>query len=396
MASHEEFMIEALSLARHGVGWTSPNPIVGALVVRDDEILGRGWHERFGAAHAEVAALGQAGGRARGSTLYVTLEPCNHHGKTRPCVHAIIKAGIKRVVMGVRDPNPVAGGGAAALKAAGIEVIDGVLDQECRLALAPFFRFIRTKRPLVSAKWAMTADGKIATVRGDSKWITSAKARAFAHTLRAAHDAVMVGIGTVMTDAPLLTARLGLAAPDGTSWQPRRVVLDSQGRMPLDAPMWTAENGGPIVIFVGEDATRDRVCELQDKGAEVIPVPNTDGRLCIDTVMQKLTEQGVISLYVEGGSEVLGSFIDRKVVDRVYVFIAPKIIGGRESVTAVRGQGVDRVSQSQEMDVVQVRQFDRDLMIEGRVGDWSWLEAAKPSRKRAKSSRRQKKPSTRK
>jgi diaminohydroxyphosphoribosylaminopyrimidine deaminase/5-amino-6-(5-phosphoribosylamino)uracil reductase len=389
MPSHEEFMIEALSLARHGIGWTSPNPVVGALVIRDGKVLGRGWHERFGAAHAEVAALSQAGGRARGATLYVTLEPCNHRGKTPPCVGAIVKAGIKRVVIGVRDPNPVAKGGAAALRAAGIEVIEGVLDTECRLELAPFFRYIRTKRPLVSAKWAMTVDGKIATVRGDSKWITSAKSRAFAHTLRAAHDAVMIGIGTVLTDAPLLTARLGLVAPDGNSWQPRRVILDSQARMPLDAPLWTAENGGPIVIFVGAKAEDGRIRKLQDKGAEVVPVPEKNHRLSVDAVLTKLAEMGVLSLYVEGGAEVLGSFVDAKAVDRVYVFIAPKIIGGREGVTAVRGRGVDRISQCQEMNVLQVRHFGQDLMVEGRVGDWAWLnkEFSKTPRR---SSRRQK------
>jgi diaminohydroxyphosphoribosylaminopyrimidine deaminase/5-amino-6-(5-phosphoribosylamino)uracil reductase len=237
----------------------------------------------------------------------------------------------------------------------------------------------------------MTADGKIATARGDSKWITSAKARAFSHTLRAAHDAVMVGMGTVMRDAPLLTARLGLVAPDGTSWQPRRVILDSQARMPIEAPMWTAENGGPIVIFVGEDASRDRVCELEDKGAEVIPVSNVDGRLCVKSVLKKLADSGILSLFVEGGAEVLGSFVDEKAVDRVFVFIAPKIMGGRESVTAVRGRGVDRISESQEMKLLQVRQFDQDLLIEGRVGDWSWLEDAKPKSSRVKrtSSRRQ-------
>jgi len=386
MKAHERFLREALRLALRGRGFASPNPMVGAVVVKASRIVGRGWHERFGGPHAEVGALAQAGKKARGATLYVTLEPCSHWGKTPPCVGAILKAGIRTVVVGTRDPNAVAAGGSAALRAAGVRVVSGVLDEECRLLNAGFFKFIRTGLPLVSAKWAMTADGKIATARGDSRWITAAKASAFAHELRANHDAVLVGIGTVLTDAPLITARLGLAAPDGSRWQPRRVVLDGRARTPLNAPLWTAENGGPLIIFVTEHAPAERIGGLQEKGAEVVVLPAQEGRVSVEAVLKALAERGVLSVLVEGGAEVLGSFLDARAVDRVYAFVAPKIIGGRDGVTAVRGRGVDRVSQCQELCDIRTRQFDRDLLIEGHLGDWAWLtpvpDAAPPAKKR--------------
>jgi diaminohydroxyphosphoribosylaminopyrimidine deaminase/5-amino-6-(5-phosphoribosylamino)uracil reductase len=365
--------------------------MVGAVVVKAGRIVGRGWHERFGASHAEAGALARAGKKARGATLYVTLEPCAHQGKTPPCVDAILKAGIRTVVVGTRDPNPVAAGGSAALRAAGVRVVRGVLDEECRLLNAGFFKLVRTGLPLVSAKWAMTADGKIATARGDSRWITAAKARAFAHELRAGHDAVLVGIGTVLTDAPLITARLGLAAPDGSRWQPRRVVLDGRARTPLNAPLWTAENGGPVLIFVTEHAPAERIAGLQEKGAEVVVLPAREARISVRSALKALAERGVLSVLVEGGAEVLGSFLDERAVDRVYAFVAPKIIGGRDGVTAVRGRGVDRVAQSQELHDIRTRQFDGDLLIEGRLGDWAWLAAvtdAMPPAKRAKGKRR--------
>ena len=224
-------MREALELAERGRGHTSPNPVVGALVVKAGRVLGRGWHERFGGPHAEVVALRRAGRRAAGATLYLTFEPCAHLGKTPPCVDAIRAARVDQVVLGAGDPNPLAGGGARVLRAAGVKVVRGVLEAACRLQNAPFFKYVRTGLPLVSVKWAMSADGKIATARGESRWISGEAARAFAHRLRAAHDAVLVGVGTVLADAPLLTAR---PAAGGNGWQPRRVILDSQARTPLD------------------------------------------------------------------------------------------------------------------------------------------------------------------
>jgi diaminohydroxyphosphoribosylaminopyrimidine deaminase/5-amino-6-(5-phosphoribosylamino)uracil reductase len=373
MSGRASFMGEALELAARGRGYASPNPLVGAVVVKGGRVVGRGWHARFGGPHAEAAALKAAGRKAKGATLYVTLEPCAHVGKTPPCVDAIVAAGVATVVLGARDPNPQAAGGVAALRERGVRIVTGVLERQCRELNAPFYKFVRTGLPLVSAKWAMTADGKIATARGDSRWITAAKARAFAHELRAAHDAVLVGIGTVLTDAPVLTARLGIAGPDGSSWQPRRVILDSRARTPTRAPLWTAGNAGPITVFVSQQADPARIKALTEKGAEVIPLPSVEERLSVAGVLKALAERGVLSVLIEGGAEVLGSFLDARAVDRAYVFIAPKIIGGRDGVTAVRGDGVDRVSQSQEMRIKGVRRFDQDLLIEGLLGDWKWL-----------------------
>lgn len=376
MPDHEKFMRKALELAANGRGWTSPNPMVGAVVVKAGKIVGQGWHRRFGGPHAEVEALGDAGAKAKGADLYVTLEPCNHHGKTPPCVDAILKAGIKTVVLGARDPHEKAAGGAKALAKKKVKVVEGVLEGACRRLNAGFFKLVRTGLPLVSAKWAMTADGKIATARGDSKWITSPKARAFAHVLRGRHDAVLVGIGTVLTDAPLLTCRLGLERPEKGHWQPRRVILDSRARTPLDAPLWTAEGGGPIVIVTSSDAPLDRVKALKDKGAEIVTLFSSGDGLPIEETLKALAKLGVMSVYVEGGSEVLGSFLDTRSVDRAYVFIAPKIVGGREGVTAVRGRGVERVSESQALRVTRVRRLGEDVLIQGRLGAWNWLRKA--------------------
>ncbi|MCZ7648426.1 MAG: bifunctional diaminohydroxyphosphoribosylaminopyrimidine deaminase/5-amino-6-(5-phosphoribosylamino)uracil reductase RibD [Planctomycetota bacterium] len=376
MTLHRPFLEEALALAEQGRGWTSPNPVVGALVVKDGEVVGRGCHRRFGAPHAELEALHDAGAKARGAALYVTLEPCNHYGKTPPCTEAIVKAGVKTVVLGCLDPNPKSRRGLEALREKGVEVVEGVLERACREANAPFFKRMRAGLPLVSAKWAMTADGKIATARGDSKWITSPAARAHAHRLRGEHDAVLVGIGTVLTDAPLLTVRMGLADAGSPGWQPRRVLLDSKARTPLDAPLWTAENGGPITVFVSMEAPEERIRALEEKGAEVVALPAVSGALPVRGVLEKLAEQGVLSVFVEGGAEVLGSFLDARLVDRVYVFVAPKIVGGRDGVTAVRGLGVERVAECQQMAVAGVQQLGEDVLLEGRLGAWEWLEAS--------------------
>lgn len=377
MPNHEAFMKKALALAEAGRGWTSPNPVVGAVVAKGGKVAGSGFHARFGEAHAETAALAKAGKMAKGATLYVTLEPCNHHGKTPPCTDAILAAGIKRVVFGAHDPNALAAGGAKRLKKKGVEVIGGVLEDACRAQNAPFFRRIRTGRPFVTGKWAMTADGKIATARGDSKWITSAPARAFAHELRRTHDAVLVGIGTALADAPLLTVRLGLDAKKGKHalvYQPRRVILDSHARLPLDAPIWTAEGGGPIVVVVSSEAPLERVKALKDKGAEIVPLLPEKGRLPVNEVLDALAQLGIQSVLVEGGSEVLGSFLDAHAVDRACVFIAPKIVGGREGVTAVRGKGVDRVVHAQAIRIDRIERLGDDVLLDGKLGDWSWLE----------------------
>lgn len=372
-------MVEALRLAERGRGWTSPNPVVGAVVVKDGAIAGRGWHKQFGGPHAEVNALAEAGPRARGATLYCTLEPCNHTGKTPPCTRAVIGAGVAQVVLGARDPNPLAAGGIAALRDAGIEVVTDVREPACRRINAPFFKVMATGLPLVSVKWAMTADGKIAAAGGDSKWITGEVARGYAHRLRAQHDAVLVGIGTVRADAPLLNCRV----PDAAEVkQPRRVILDSHAATPLDAPLWDVPGGGQVVIAYNQrSAPRERVEALRGRGADMLACEAAGEELPVREVLQGLVQRGVLSVLVEGGSRVLGAAVDARLADRAFVFIAPKILGGRDSVPAVGGVGAMRVAESLALREVQVVTLGGDALLCGALSEWEWEGPALPAPK---------------
>ena len=369
-ANHDNYMWQALELAHKGGSWVSPNPKVGAVVVRDDGvILGQGWHQQYGGPHAEVFALQEARDKARGATLYCTLEPCNHTGKTPPCTQAVIAAGIKTVVVGSLDPNPVASGGIATLRSAGIDVVTGVLEAECRALNAPFFKAMQSGLPFVSLKWAMSADGKIAAAGGDSKWITSEASRAYAHRLRANHDAVLVGINTLIADGARLNARAESGAP--ALRQRRRVILDSSARTPLDAPIFSAE-GGAIVLVCATDAPADRVAALQSRGATVISLPRQGSAIPIDAVLKALLRERIQSVLVEGGGSVLGSFADSRCADRAYIFIAPKIIGGRESVAAVGGHGVSRVAECLELRSPRVDRLGSDVLMTGALSAWDW------------------------
>jgi diaminohydroxyphosphoribosylaminopyrimidine deaminase/5-amino-6-(5-phosphoribosylamino)uracil reductase len=375
MSEHSTFLLEALKLARLGRGWTSPNPVVGAVVVKDGAIVGRGWHKAFGGPHAEVFALQEAGERARGATLYCTLEPCTHTGKTPPCTQAVIKAGISTVVLGARDPNPVAAGGVASLRSAGITVITGVCENECHKVNAPFLKHVATGLPLVTVKWAMTADGKIATPRGESKWITGEPARASAHVLRGQHDAVLVGIGTVLADRPSLNCRhtrqTETSAPPAPK-QPRRVILDTNARAPLDAPLWSVADAGPVVIVCGAEAPSERVAALRAKGAEVIALQTEQGRLPIRGVLAALGARGVLSVLIEGGSQVLGAVLDARLADMACVFVAPRIIGGKESVPAVGGAGVGHMADALNLQSLEVCRAGRDVLISGTLSPWEY------------------------
>ncbi len=371
--SHDSFMQQALALAPRGGTFVSPNPTVGAVVVQSGNIVGRGWHQKFGGPHAEIFALSEAGPAARGATLYCTLEPCNHTGKTPPCTKAIVEAGIKTVVFGAADPNPVAAGGTAALRAAGIEVITGVLEADCRAVNAPFLKTVETGLPFISLKWAMSADGKIAAAGGDSKWITSPQARAAAHRLRAQHDAVLIGIGTLLADQARLTCR-DVPAPIR---QPRRVVLDSSARTPLDAPLWSEQDGGTVTLICADNAPTERVVKLKDRGAEILSVKSSGGKIVLSDALKALAKLGVLSVLVEGGSSVLGSFVDSRLADRAYIFIAPRIIGGEKGVSAVGGQGVSKVADSLNFRSTRMAQIGPDFVISGSISlcDWSggWL-----------------------
>jgi len=355
------YMKIALELAARARGRTSPNPMVGAVVVKDDHIVGQGYHIRAGTPHAEVLALEEAGSNARGATLYVTLEPCCHYGRTGPCSEAVIAAGVAKVVVAMRDPNPlVSGGGIRRLREAGVEVVEGIMEEEARELNEVFIKYITTGRPFVVAKAAMSLDGKIATRSGKSKWITGPEARGCGHRLRDWYDAILVGLGTVRADNPSLTTRL----PDGGGRDPARVILDSQARTPLNAAVLTQQSEAHTIIATTAGAPPDRLEALQEAGAEILIV-NEGPRVDLVELVKILGRREITSLLIEGGAEVHGSALAAKIVDKVFWFIAPKIIGGREAPGPVGGQGVDDLSEAAELDRVKVSRLGPDLCIEG-------------------------------
>ena len=316
------WMRRALELAEHGRPTVSPNPLVGCVLVHGGEIVGEGWHERAGGPHAEVAALTDAGDRARGATAYVTLEPCAHTGRTGPCADALIAAGVARVVMALPDPNPVAKGGAERLRAAGVEVVDGVCEAEARAQNEVFLHGLATGRPFVTLKCALSVDGRIAAADGTSQWLTGPEARAAAHRLRAEADAVVVGSGTVLADDPALTVRL----PGHTAGQPLRVVLDGRARTTSAHRVLDAE--APTLIAVAPDADRGAVDKLRDTGAELVTLPAAaDGHLDLTGLLAELWRRDVRAVLVEGGAEVLGSFLRAGLWDRLTVHVAALLLG---------------------------------------------------------------------
>jgi diaminohydroxyphosphoribosylaminopyrimidine deaminase/5-amino-6-(5-phosphoribosylamino)uracil reductase len=348
-------MQRALALAERGRGYVEPNPLVGAVVVRDGRLVGEGWHERFGQAHAEVKALAAAGEAARGATLYVTLEPCCHHGKTPPCTDAVIRAGIRRVVAAMSDPFlRVSGQGVQRLRAAGIEVEVGLGEAEAQRLNAPYLKLLATGRPHVHAKWAMTLDGKIATRTGDSKWISNEASRRRGHELRGRMDAIVVGIATALADDPLLTAR-----PPG----PRtavRVVLDRRGRLPVTSQLVrTARDVPTLVVTVHESAAH-----LQELGCEVFSLAGPGP--AIPALLDELGRRRMTNILVEGGAGVLGSFLDAGEIDEAHVFIAPRLLGGAQARSPVAGIGVERIAEALALDDVQVEMLEGDVYWHGQ------------------------------
>lgn len=365
---HVRFMRRALELAARGRGTTSPNPMVGCVIVKDGDVLGEGYHERAGGPHAEIVALIDAGGEAWGADLYVTLEPCRHHGRTPPCTEAIINAAIRRVIYAVDDPNPAAGGGAEALRRAGVKVIEGVLAAQARELNAAFFKAVRTGLPLVACKWAMTLDGKIATRTGDSKWISSNESRDFVHYLRARHDAVLVGIGTVAQDDPELNCR-GLHAVK----QPLRVVVDPRGELSPKAALFAARPAGPLLVVCKRRARKERRRALAEAGAELLVDPHPERRVPLEWLLRELGRREVRTVFVEGGSRLHASLIEGGLVDEVYVFLAPRILGGKKAVSPVAGEGVELVHEGPTLRGVEIQRIENDFVIHGKLGDWPWL-----------------------
>lgn len=360
----KHFMSLALSLAKSATGQTSPNPMVGAVVVKDGQIAGMGAHLRAGEAHAEVHALNMAGERAKGATMYVTLEPCSHHGRTPPCADAVLRAGVSRVVIAMLDPNPqVAGRGAARLKDAGVEVITGVMEKEAQQLNEVFFHYISTGRPFVTIKTASTLDGKTATSTGDSRWISGVKAREEVHQLRHQSDAILVGINTVLADDPALTARL-----HSQGKQPVRIILDRSLRIPLSARLVT-DKAAPTWIYTTAKAPAEKVASLQAQGVEVILLG--EEVLSIHAVLDSLGQRGITSLLVEGGAEVNGSFLQARAMNKVISYVSCKLIGGRTAPTSFGGDGLELMNDAVLLERMQVEQIDEhDVRI---VGYPRWL-----------------------
>ena len=360
LSADDPWMRRALELAERGRGHVEPNPLVGAVLVRDGQIVGEGWHQKFGAAHAEINALDAAGAAARGATLVITLEPCCHQGKTPPCTDALIRAGVTRVVAALEDPFPqVAGQGAAQLRAAGIAVELGVCEAEARRQNAPYLKLVTTGRPYVHVKWAMTLDGKTATSTGDSKWISNEASRRRAHVLRGRMDGILIGIGTALADDPLLTAR-----PAG----PRlaaRVVLDSKARLPLTSQLVRTARAAPTLIVVASSAPAERVGALRQAGCEILTPSEHDGTPRPHALLDELGRRRWTNLLIEGGSDVLGRFLDAKVIDEVHAFIAPRLLGGAQGKTPIAGRGIENLVGAWNLSAWEVETVDGDVYVRG-------------------------------
>ncbi|MZP43568.1 bifunctional diaminohydroxyphosphoribosylaminopyrimidine deaminase/5-amino-6-(5-phosphoribosylamino)uracil reductase RibD [Heliobacterium gestii] len=376
MIEDQAFMGRALELAALALGRTSPNPVVGSVITQGGRIVGEGYHQKAGTPHAEVHALRQAGEAARGGTLYVTLEPCNHHGRTPPCTEAIIAAGVTRVVAAVPDPNPqVAGTGFARLREAGIEVEVGVMADAATAINQSFFTWVTRKRPWVLLKWAMTADGKIAAASGDSRWVSGAAARGKVHEWRQRLDAILVGIGTVLADDPQLTVRLSERADSNDGpveaagkaslrRNPLRVIVDSAARTPVTAKVLSPE--AKTIIAVTEAAPGERVSALEQAGASVLSCPaDVAGRVDLTYLLNRLACDGVTSLLVEGGACVHGAFLDANLADQVAVFLAPKIVGGEGAPSPVGGTGAALMAGARPLQKCAMTPVGDDWLLEG-------------------------------
>lgn len=353
-----EVMQECAQLALMGKGYTKTNPVVGAVLANQSEIVSRGWHEAFGGAHAEVNAIDNSPVDTKGLDLYVTLEPCSHHGKTPPCVEKIVQAGIKRVFIGVVDPNPmVAGKGVDYLKNHGVEVYVGYMEELCASIIEDFAKFIYEKKPYYTFKTAQSLDGKIAANTGESKWITSEASRTYTHYLRAVSDAVLVGVNTVVADDPELTVRLIKSDQD-----PYKIVLDPKGRMPLDRKLITKSADKLIYVTAYESGTSD---SIKLAGADVITL---GGKYDLNLLSDELIKRNILNVMIEGGGRTAGAFFDAGLIDRVSMFIAPVILGG--DTVSVAGKGVASVADGYRLKEIQTKQFEEDLFLSGKITDY--------------------------
>lgn len=358
----EKYMRLAMQLAGNAIGRTSPNPLVGAVIVKDNRVVGCGWHRKAGTPHAEVHALNQAGELAQGADVYVTLEPCAHYGKTPPCAKALVEAKVKNVYGGLLDVNPkVAGKGFKILEDAGIHVEYGFLQDELRKQNEVFFKWIEHKKPFIVLKAAMTLDGKIATATGQSKWITNETSRAYGYKLRDIYDGIMVGINTVIEDNPMLTARV-----DGGK-NPIRIVVDSSLKIDINANV-VQDKSAKTIIATTDKADKDKILKLQAQDVDVIVVDKDENdKVDIEKLLDILGQQNICSILVEGGATLSGSFVAKKLVDKVYFFIALKIVGGKEAKTPVAGTGILNLQEALALKDIQIEKLEEDILIIGRV-----------------------------
>lgn len=353
-------MRRALELAKLGIGAVNPNPLVGAVIVRKGEIIGEGYHKAYGGPHAEVNAFNNAVEDVRNAHMYVTLEPCSHYGKTPPCAKAIVEKGIKKVTISMMDPNPlVSGKGIEILKNNGIEVEVGLLEEESRKLNEIFIKYITTKEPFCIMKTASTLDGKIATVTGDSKWVTNEKSREYVHYTRHRLSAIMVGVDTVIKDNPSLTTRL----KDTKGRNPLRIIVDSSARIPFDSKVFKEE--GRTIIATTEKASKDKLNSIKELGGEIIITPLKEDRVDLNFLMKRLGEEKIDSVLLEGGGTLNYSALRAGIVDKVMTFIAPKIIGGALAKTPVAGEGIEFMKDAINLKDINITRFDDDILIEG-------------------------------
>ena len=367
----EKYMRRAIELAKKGSGHVNPNPLVGAVIVRDGEIIGEGYHECYGQLHAERNAIANAkkrGNSLEGSTIYVTLEPCCHYGKTPPCTEAIIEEKIARVVVGSDDPNPlVSGKGFQMLREKGIEVIPHFLKEECDAMNHVFFHYIRTGTPYVAMKYAMTMDGKIACYTGDSKWVTGEESRAHVQTLRNHYKGIMAGIGTVLADDPMLNCRI-----EGGR-DPIRIIADSHLRIPMDSQLVRTAGQQPLIVACLPDADEEKAAQLQEKGVEVLRIPGVTTAditeeqkevISLPVLMKELGARKIDGILLEGGGQLNESALQAGIVDRIYCYIAPKIFGGAQAKTPVEGQGLTRAADAWQFKRIGMQEFGQDILLE--------------------------------
>ena len=356
----EKYMQLAIKEAKKGTSKTCPNPLVGCVIVKNKKVIATGYHKRFGGPHAEIIALKKAAAKAEGATCYVTLEPCAYYGKTPPCIDVIMSSGIKELVCATKDPNPLnSGKGLRILKQQGVRVASGVLKKEAEGLNKDFFSRMRRQRPLVTLKLAQSLDGKIATNKGDSKWISSVKSRKLVQGLRKTHDAILIGINTLLKDDPILTIR-------NSKRQPLKIIVDTELKIPITAKIFTKLSPGRTIIATTQDSSKNKENALRHKGVDVVRVGSSSRRVDLKALMKQLLLKGVGSVLVEGGGEIAASLLERGLVDNLYLFIAPIVIGGRNAPSSIGGNGVDMVSQAIGFKDVKTIRVGKDILVEAR------------------------------